>query len=77
MGQQEKQEQQLRKRIEELAARSAKRSVYTYTEFLNLAEQDLLVRCVLPTDSPIDCGVVLMVRSERSLVLEMRTTAAM
>ena len=51
MGQQEKQEQQLRKRIEELAARSAKRSVYTYTEFLNLAEQDLLVRCVLPTDS--------------------------
>lgn len=51
MGQQEKQEQQLRKRMEELAARSANRGIYTYTEFLNLAEQDLLVRTPLPVGS--------------------------
>lgn len=51
MGQQEKQDLQLRKRMEELAARSAQRGIYTYTEFLNLAEQDLLVSKALPAGS--------------------------
>lgn len=51
MEQQEKQEQQLRRRMEELAIRAQQRGSYTYTEFLNLAEQDLLVSKVLPTGS--------------------------
>lgn len=51
MGQQEKQDLQLRKRMEELAARAARRGIYTYTEFLNLAEQDLLVSKPLPAGS--------------------------
>ena len=51
MEQQEKQEQQLRKRMEELALRAEQRGIYTYTEFLNLAEQDMLVKRALPAGS--------------------------
>ncbi len=49
-------DRQLKKRFEELAARAALRSQWTYTEFLNLAEQDALSSLRLDTNWALEGG---------------------
>lgn len=49
-------EQQLKKRFEELAGRSSSRACWTYSDFLNLAEQDILSRMRLDVPYVLEGG---------------------